>query len=224
VDARTGALLEIKLKINLEPNDFCFDDYDYEDFEKIKCVKEGIQGIHDEFFPSRDSFMQLKKQSNDDSQIINELDDINCKLQESLQNEILERILLYKRIVCEDFISYLNQPNNFELRRTIEDIRETIKYFEKVYTYCIFDEIPNIYLTCIKILSFFENILNENEEFYKIKKYCFYDFKCKYNQHFCIEKNNFDNLFNESIKYGNKIYSQFNAKNRSELKRLINDL
>ena len=93
-----------------------------------------------------------------------------------------------------------------------------------MYTYCIFDEIPNIYLTCIKILSFFENILNENEEFYKIKKYCFYDFKCKYNQHLCIEKNNFDNLFNESIKYGNKIYSQFNAKNRSELKRLINDL
>ena len=82
MDARTGALLEIKLKINFEPNDFCFDDYDYEDFEKIKCVKEGIQGIHDEFFPSRDSFMQLKRQSNYDSQIINELDDINYKLQE----------------------------------------------------------------------------------------------------------------------------------------------
>ncbi len=196
----------------------------YDDYDVLKCVSKGTKGIHNERHPSRYAHEQNKRQLDDYRQANSELGYENDKLHESLENEIHERILLYKRIVCESVISYIMHPSDFDLKRIFKHIGETIKYFEKVYSYCNFDEIPNCYLTCIKILSFLTNIVNGDEGFIKIKEYCFNDFKCKYNQYFRIEEKTFDNLFNEAIKYGNQLYSQFNDKNVAVVNKLINDL
>ncbi len=212
------------MKINFDRYDFCFDDNNnYDDFEKVNCVREGKQGIHEEIFPSKDSWKQLKRQNMYDSQTINELLDINSKYEESLQNEIHERILLHNHIIIENFISYLFHPSTFGLKLALKNIKETIQYFEKAYSFCLFDEIPDHYLTCIKVLSFFENIIDKDEDFLKTRRYC-YSFKDKYNQQLFIEKKNFNDSFDASLKYGKQIYKEYDAKNKSELEKLINNL
>ncbi len=103
----------------------------------------------------------------------------------------------------------------------MNNIAESIRYFENVYKISTFEEIADYYLDYVTIISFFEEELKEDEAYRFIKDFCFNTFKSNYIQNLCCGKENFDSLFNESIKHGNKIYSQFAAKNPAEVKRLI---
>ena len=110
------------------------------------------------------------------------------------------------------------------LYMTLDDIKESVNNFGKFYKNCQLEEISDYYLTYIKILSFFQNILQNDEKFRRINDYCFNVFKNNYKQNLCMGKENFDKLFIESIEYGRKIYEQVKAKNGLEVTRLVNNL
>lgn len=212
------------MKINLESNDFRFTDFGYEDFERLKCVKKGIKGIHDELHPSIIAFEQQRSLLENSDQIIYELSQTNDELQNDLYNEICEKIHYNHKIILRDFILYLKTDDIFVLYMTLEDIKESVNNFGKFYKNYQLKEISDYYLTYIKILSFFQNILQNDEKFRRINDYCFTAFKNKYKQNLCMGKENFDKLFIESMKYGRKIYEHVKAKNGLEVTRLVNNL
>lgn len=216
--------MEKKMKINLESNDFYLTDFDYEDFERIKCVNQGIKGIHDELRPSISAYERQRRLLEDSDQIIYELTQINDKLHNDLYNENFGKIHFYHKIILRDFILYLKTTDTFVLYMTLEDIKESLNNFEEILKNYQFEEISDYYLTYIKILSFFQNVLEKDKKFLEIKDYCFSIFREKHNTYLRIGKENFDTLFIESVKYGERIYEYLKAKNGSEVTRLVKNL
>ena len=212
------------MKINLESKDFCYTDFNYEDFERINCVTPGIKGIHEEPYPSRDAYERQSRQLDDSDQTIYELSKINDDLHNDLYNETCEKNYFYHKIILRDFIVYLRTSDIFVLYMTLDDIKKSVMNFEKSYKKYQLEEISDYYLTYIKILSFFQNILEKDEKFLRIKDYYFNTFRKNYDQYLRIDKKDFDNLFIKSTEYGKRIYEQVKVKNSSEIKRLINNL
>ena len=69
------------MKINLKHTDSCLTDFNYDDFEKLSCVRPTIKGIHDELHPTMYAYEQQIEQINQNNQTINMLDELNNELQ-----------------------------------------------------------------------------------------------------------------------------------------------
>lgn len=210
-------------------NSLAFNDYGYKDFESIKCVKDGlnrkyVKSLHDGNFLSL-NFLNEVNYTNE-----------NLKnLQGSLLKAISERLNSYNRIVCQSFIVFLKAPNPFGLMATLKNIDESLHYMELVveidtgYRNFVFVEIPNYYLTCVKIISFFDEILlsfneyeNIKEDFKKIKTFGIRDLKT----YSCIHRysEDFDSNFGKALNDGKMLFKLFSESNFSELRILLEDL